>query len=1015
MRTLDGRLLADLNDNILPQMTGSVEVLPTSSVDENLTTYILLPERINAVPYISSSIYTTSTPQIKPIQFNDPDKYNLFVDQQGVVKVAVGSSFTLRLKGMQPPIYNVENGVPTQYVDQNLLTYEWQKDGAEFVSEQDPTRPNSFVSRSGEFFEELNFFNVSPKFAGTYVCVVSNDIGSVESEQVVLEIYNPDLEDKFYSNLVENPYGKNGTDTWNSPDIEFTTGRFNDAGFEKFSQPWNTDLFGYSVDMLYPRPYQINTHHIRNSTFTQDLIQEGYYFTRERFKYRAKDGKSIINASTDVDLSTLQEYIQGSIYGIQGVKAIFGCYIGNAISKYRTSLLNALITRRTTKFALIPSKARLDIINVLLAGVPIKAEEIRVDVQEYDNETALLSNVNGSQNPGITFVDPWTNAIYTSPGNVDIAADVPSAVNVVNDWVEAKIVEVIQNNRLFPSDRYVPTFGQCAYFNRAVIDKLNFRTNKIRINIKYETWINVINVTDKAQLDASDECFEHEPWDWITIPLHWPKLQSDFAVDPQSGYPIGVDWYNQKVFNLKDRTDVLRYATLLGPPRAMTTGFNLILVPIETNAIAKTDYYTRTILSTTDSQYPRLKTGTSPASQVGVFLGSISDYTYEIIGVNITNRYNWPFNGSSLGDYIEAFKARGEPATRTTIQTFKYNKSHSVEFPEVLDFSSAIWSPFRFSTDTSFTPSNNPQTDYIIVFNSGSGDLIDANIEQVAGNIQSNIIKYTNNLITDVPATFVTRSILKRSYLGAANYDGIGFTLNLVGEDYGIATTESVGAGAPFKTENLKDWRELKQTTAYNHYYSLMSKVDQPGVQAPSSKQHIIYSNEFAKNWWESENTLTNQSQLAAAVLNAFTAYGQTDPKLNLASSFNFTRDSYYETGGIIEGISQTDEASAKSSAVLAYDTMKQLYTQVNVNGNTQNMRPSYVSYATTGTRTDSNGDPYGVYLYTLYLAGRTRDVVKLPTVQRNDIKTPAAIVIPSEKKIYYFIYNYIDNSRNEV
>lgn len=1034
MRTLDGRILVDLGDNDLSQMTGSVEVLVTSSINENETAYNLLPERINAVPYISTSIYNTSTPQIKPIQFNDPDKYNMFIDDQGVIKVAVGSSFILRLKAMQPPIYNIENGVPTEYSDQTLLTYQWQKDGVDLITDTDNSRPNSTIQVKGTFNEELHFENISANFAGTYLCIVSNDIGSVESEQVVIEVYNPDIEDAFYTNLINNPYGKGGTEGWNSPDMEFVTNRFSNTSFEKFSQPWNTDLFGYSVDMLYPRPYQINTHHIKNSNFEQDIMQEGYYFTRERFKYRVKDGKSLINASYDVDVSNIKEYIQGSIYGVKGVRAIFGCYIGNAISKFKTTLLTALITRRSAKFSLLPSKSRLDIANVLLAGIPNKLEEIKVIVQEMDDETPLLSSVNGNMIPGIVMYDPWTKAIWNTQGS-NIAAGIPNAVNVPTNTTEAKIVDIIQNNRLFPSQDVVPTYGQYAEFNRQVIDQLNFRTNKIRISISFETFANVVSITDRNHVEASDECFEHEPWDWITKPMHWPLTEDDFAKDPQSGNVIGLDWYNQKVLNIKDASEVFRYATLLGSPRAMSTGYNLVLIPLEQNFPAKSDYYTRTLLSTTNNLYPRLSIGTSVTSPVGTYLGTLSDYDYEIIGVNIENRYNLPFYQNS-----EYNVADGEVASRTSITTYKYNKSHSVEFPNVLNFgtwknatntydtSGTIWRTERLTTSTDFLPvMNEPPLEYVIVYNSTpNDDLASFNIEQVIGNIQSNIIKYTNNLITDVPVSFVTQSVQKRDYFFQG---GIGFQLNLLGEDYGIPTTESqqpLMASGTLKQELIKDWRTINNTGSYNYYYKVLDNISQQNTMATNATQHIVYSKGY------------DVSRL-----------GTNASVLRLTSSFTFTTASFYERPGTYRGESgtagtvgyqfDTRVTIAKQQAESKWNIDKQLRLNVSVAGQQRTLK--YIDSTTTveedilswlGTVISSSAGTTALYnavmstgggtqvstgkqiVYTMYAKGTTQDRVKLFSAKGSGISTPAAIVIPSKKKIYYFIYNYTDNVLRE-
>jgi len=1012
MRTLDGRLLADLNDNVPALITGSVDSLSTSSIDENTTSYVLLPERINAIPFISTSIYNSSTPQIKPIQFNDPGKQNLFIDAQGVVKVAVGTNFTFKLKAQQPPIYNIENGVPTIYNDQTKLVYLWQKDGTDITLDEDQLRPNSAVRVQGQYGEELAFTNVSPKFTGTYVCIVSNDIGSTESEQITLEVYNPDIEDSFYKNIITNPYGKDGTDGWSSPDQELLVDRLSNTDFKNFSQPWSVDLFGYSKDMMYPRPYHINTYHVRNSNFAQDLLQEGYYFTRERFKYKAKDGKSIINASYDVDLTNVQDYIQGSIYGIDGVRAIFGCYIGNAISKFRATLLNALITKRSSKFALLPSRPRLDIINVLLAGVPLISEEVKVVITEYDNETPLLSTINGQSYPGYVMYDPWTNTLRNTSGPYDIAAGIPGAVNVPAFGNEVKIINAIQAGLLYPSEKFVPTYGQYSQFNRLVIDKLNFRTNKIRINLYFEAFHDVLSVINKDHVDNSDECFEYVPWDWIQLPLHWPSTPTDFATDPASGNHLSIDWYNQTILNIP-KEEPFRYATQLGQPRAMATGFNLVLFPLEPTSTAKTDYYTKTILAPIDQvqQYPELEIGTTITSEIGTYLGSISDYEYEIIGVDIANRYNLPFGVPNNSEFN---KAQGGVASRTTVTTYRYKKAHTEPFPEPLNFTSSIWQPYALSTNQDFQFGQTPTADYVVIYNSSSGDLFGSNLAQVIGNIESNVIKYTNNLVTEVPLTFSTSSIAKYQYLKK-----MGFTLNLTGEDYGIATTESLSSlTIPERKDTLlQDWRTLKSSAGnVQYYYRLLEKVDRSSLLSTfgyvpnmRASQHFIYNNDFSSSWSAGTNL----------------QYSPADSKLNLSDRFIFTSESIYEQKRLYSGSSSTQDAGqfyetrAKQNAELKYLVDGQFTWVVSVNGAEKDLRTkveqgytsTYPTLSPTGAGTSTGT---GID-YIIRTSGKSLDRVKLQSVVIDGtINTPSVIVIPSKRKIYYFIYKYTDNVLNE-
>ena len=66
-RGLDGRVIADLNDNKPAFITSSVVMPSKTSYNENLTTYTLLQELINYPPYFETSVFNASEPVIKPI------------------------------------------------------------------------------------------------------------------------------------------------------------------------------------------------------------------------------------------------------------------------------------------------------------------------------------------------------------------------------------------------------------------------------------------------------------------------------------------------------------------------------------------------------------------------------------------------------------------------------------------------------------------------------------------------------------------------------------------------------------------------------------------------------------------------------------------------------------------------------------------------------------------------------------------------------------------------------------
>lgn len=1020
MRTLDGRLLADLNDNLPANITGSVDSIATLSIDENATNYALFPERINVAPYISSSIYNTSTPQIKPIQFNEPNREAMFIDAQGVVKVAIGSSFILRLIGEQPPILNIENGIPTTYYDQTLLTYEWQKDGATFISDADKQRPDSSVTVGGIKGNELLFTNVSPRFAGTYACVVSNDIGSTESEQVLIEVYNPDIEDTFYKNLIDNPYGKTGVDGW-SGDSEFTTGRLSNSKFKNFSQPWNLDLFGYSVDMMYPRPYHINTYHIKNSSFSQDILQEGYYFTRERFKFVSKEGKTTIKATYDVDLTSIQEYIQGSIYGIDGVRAIFGCYIGNAISRFRVTALNALVTKRSTKYTLLPSVMRLNILNCLLAGTPKRDEEVKVTIQEFDNETPLLSN--GTE-PGYTIYDVWTK-VDKNPLLANAKASDLSPGGTAAD----KIIVTANSTALYPTSSYAPTYGQFVEFNRYVINKLDFKTNKIRINITFDANHDVLTTTARNHLDNSDECFEFVPWEWIQKVNHWPYQSKDFETK-NDGSHWDVDTYNTTLLNIP-RSEPDRYATLLGFPRAMVTGVNLVLLPIERATPNKLQYYTDTILSPISNEliYPTLEAGTAESTKLATYISTLvsEGYDYEVVGTYIRNRWNQP-----TSNRFEDF-GNGDLTTRTSIYNFKYDKTAKPVNPEPFNFSTSVidsnapstvnlpsggpagvWRVKPMSSaDPALSITNNPTEEIIVIYNSGSNkSLVNSNLNQVVGNIQSRLLQFGKNYITEIPTSFVTQSFIKRDYLV-----NMGFYLNLEGEDRGTVSTNTTASN------NEDDWKRLVSTQQASYYYRVLPEIGKAisgSIYTPNIKngQHIVYSSG------------------AAAGFKSYNGYFKNHNYTDLSNTFDtlFTRQSTIEGSGTnplvitstFDYVTLGSAGDPRVAKEVVYqqiarriDTDDYIYKKDNnntVNALTPGLSRNAVEYTTDQyqesrqvasiTFTDYHTVVTGSYVgYT-----KTMDKVKLNEVESNGPYTPSAIIFPDRKKIIYFLYAYEDN-----
>lgn len=954
MRTPDGRLIADLNNKIPALVTGSLTYVNKAIINENLTEYSLIPGRINSKPYESESIYNLSTPQIKPIQFNDPNKTYLYLNDEGTVKVAAGANFTLKFLGVQPPINNVENGVLTMYDNQENLIYEWQKDGNSITTPiYDVTRPSSSAIVETQYGRELIFTNISSKHTGIYSCTVSNDIGSVTSEQVYIDVVIPDQNDMFYKNLVKNPNGATGTDEW-SGDSEFIAGKLSAANFADVSKVWRPDVFAYTKDMFFPRPYHINTYHIRNSDLEENILKDGNYFTRDKWEYIVNDGQRVIQAETEVDLTELKDYIQGSIYGVEGVSAIFGCYIGNAVSRYRVTIINALITARTNKYSLLPNQTRLSILNTLLAGAPNFVENVEVYIQEYNEETPLITNGNYK---GYKITDEWSKHLnrYIPPGTYDDG--VPYGIPASGDY-NLKVVHIVDNNLLFPSKDQVATYGQYAKFNRFVIDKLNYLTTKVKITVVFQA-SDILNETNGTWVNSGD-VLEFFPWEGIVRPFKYPSSDDSYfttkSINNETYYPT-IGGYNKDYYGYKDN-EVNKWMTVLGKPRVLATGFNFVLLPIETSQPKKTNYYKQNILAPIDKnissdgltyeypktdtesvgsymnqyKYPSVDSGLVETTDTGIYLATLAakGYEYEVIGVEIEHELNIPTSDvnrvwSKITDIssksvMATWRYGGgvQPASITKVKTYQLTKNPN---PEDLSFNNtSSWLPIALQNIESL---QNDTIGTVIYNTTQDDDITNCTLEQVLGNIQTGIAKYTNNLISIVPANFATASFRLSEYRPT-----IGFNLELEGKKYGINKT-------PYNISNkeklVEEWKIYSGSLGtQNFYFRLLEDVSKRNqgtatTYTPATKatQYIVYSNKLYENlqrdisWWtaNSNDLIYRNQQLSditfreAKRLRAPAYRGWNDLYItreynyplktahvyNASNLFQFTPTSYYE------------------------------------------------------------------------------------------------------------------------
>jgi hypothetical protein len=584
MRTLDGKLLADLNDEVQANVTASIQAPEPVDINENATEYSLFPADLNDLPVITNNIFDNSTPKIIREEIHLPNQKLICLFDNNIIKVAVNSSFKLSVKANQPKIFNVENGIPKMIDPTVALTYTWFKDndvigGFVQLSEGTLTVNN----------DTLTFTGVGADAEGTYFCQVANDIGIVTTEALAVEVHNPaSTFDAFFAkNLVENPFAEAGTDGWTDVVGSIATKSLLKSKAKELTvntqlKTTNTNIAEYIPEQFYPYPKNVNILNLENYNLTKIHTNEARYFTRDNFDYLSQGGTDIVIAYQDIDLTPVQDYIKGKIFGVDGVKAIFSCYIGNAVSGYLPTKENVVPESRYKATNYNLQKPRLDVENILRAGPPNINETIKVFVQEYDSNTPLRSrlidpttyeikNVNN-----LLFEDPLQKvrrfvrnelpqeSVYPVDTLFGGFGQTLSPNNPLNDIIRGY-------NQLYSSVDQYYSFGQHVEFNTAFFDRLNYKTNKIRILLQFE--VDALTLSDTWQTTKG-----------VDKPLEYPGWQKPYQF---LGFNL-LDEQGTTVYNLSEvgkqpkyvDSPISKRAFAYNNPRGLVTAVNFALYPI---------------------------------------------------------------------------------------------------------------------------------------------------------------------------------------------------------------------------------------------------------------------------------------------------------------------------------------------------------------------------------------------------------------------------------------------------
>lgn len=608
-RFQNGSLIGDLNDNVSAETSGSLINYNLSDTNENETQYDLLPTIVNKPPEIVTSIFDASTPAIQSSALADASGRYMYIFPDGTVKVNLSATITLRVEAEQPHILNVENGILKILPPKQGLTYVWRKDGLTMNSYTiDDLHSITTVNQNAIVFE-----NIQPEHAGTYTCEIINDIGSVFSEPITLEILNPDVDSFFYRNLVKNAYGESGTDEWNANNQDLATKVFSKTPSEEFMKPHKTD-FGYTVDMMHPRPYQVESGVIRNMDMTNDLLKtNASYFTRTRYKYEKVGGSFLVRAYQDIDLTDLEPVIKGSVFGISGVRAFFSCYIGNGISNYIPVRELVDPAKRQGILDYVQVRPRLSLENFLNSGPANSLDEsVYVTVEEFNNEMrlpSLLLNSDGtvrSQANRVLIRDPWSSRLSKYWGRKYYTADRYGLGETSAGDIRDQILYV--GTELYPDHRTRYNYGQYIEFHKAIFEHLNPNTNKVRITMNFETKDARIFDNWLEAHENMEEVREFTQYELPNQKHHFskPVLQNsgDTVVNMIRNLPINKEKLLEKAVPAAE------------PPRGLVTALNFSLIPILTQQPETTKHFT---IST-------LKTNDTVASSVGSGLGAGRPY-----------------------------------------------------------------------------------------------------------------------------------------------------------------------------------------------------------------------------------------------------------------------------------------------------------------------------------------------------------------------------------------------------
>ncbi len=250
--------------------------------------------------------------------------------------------------------------------------------------------------------------------------------------------------------------------------------------------------------------------------------------------------------------------------------------LGNAITRFIPTIDIVGPDERNKEEFYFSNAPRISYENFVLAGPAHLEETVTVIVQEYEGETPLPSTIyeNGEEKlvDNIQIVDKLST-LYKQTSQDPVQPPFPTVTTGEGDIVAlnpitegyAQVLNLY--NSIYPSKQEHYAYGQYAEYQDYVISKLNTRTNKIRVTLRFD--IATERMNEIAPDVISNDLFDLELWRKPYIKLLFKEyVNSVLSVFQQNQ----SSQYKDRPLNEQIRPG--------NASHAMATSLGLILEPI---------------------------------------------------------------------------------------------------------------------------------------------------------------------------------------------------------------------------------------------------------------------------------------------------------------------------------------------------------------------------------------------------------------------------------------------------